>query len=108
MNTQSTDVSSNLNTDKLVEDLKIVMRDAEALIKATSAQTGEKIQEVRARAEESLRQARTRLTALEDEALQRAREVADATEEYVRENPWQSVGIAAGVGLLVGLLLSRR
>jgi ElaB/YqjD/DUF883 family membrane-anchored ribosome-binding protein len=99
---------SDVNTDKLVEDLKVVMRDAEALIKATSAQTGEKIQEVRARAEESLRQAQTRLSALEDEALQRAREVADATEEYVRENPWQSVGIAAGVGLLVGLLLSRR
>jgi ElaB/YqjD/DUF883 family membrane-anchored ribosome-binding protein len=104
MNTQSTDVS----TDKLVEDLKVVMRDAEALIRATSAQTGEKIQEVRARAEESLRQAQTRLTALEDEALQRARQVADATEEYVRENPWQSLGMAAGVGLLVGLLLSRR
>ena len=104
MNTQSSDVT----TDKLVEDLKVVMRDAEALIKATSAQTGEKIQEVRARAEESLRQARTRLTAVEDEAMQRAREVADATEEYVKENPWQSVGIAAGVGLLVGLLLSRR
>jgi len=103
MNAQ-TDVS----TDKLVEDLKVVMRDAEALIKATSAQTGEKIQEVRARAEESLRQARTRLNAVEDEALQKAREVADATEGYVRENPWQSLGMAAGVGLLVGLLLSRR
>jgi ElaB/YqjD/DUF883 family membrane-anchored ribosome-binding protein len=104
MNAQSNDVT----TDKLVEDLKVVMRDAEALIKATSAQTGEKIQEVRARAEESLRQARTRLTVIEDEAMQRAREVADATEEYVKENPWQAVGIAAGVGLLVGLLLSRR
>jgi ElaB/YqjD/DUF883 family membrane-anchored ribosome-binding protein len=104
MNTHSSDVT----TDKLVEDLKVVMRDAEALIKATSAQTGEKIQEVRARAEESLRQARTRLTAVEDEAMQRAREVADATEAYVKENPWQSVGVAAGVGLLVGLLLSRR
>lgn len=104
MNTHSSDVT----TDKLVEDLKVVMRDAEALIKATSAQTGEKIQEVRARAEESLRQARTRLTVIEDEAMQRAREVADATEEYVKENPWQSIGIAAGVGLLVGLLLSRR
>jgi ElaB/YqjD/DUF883 family membrane-anchored ribosome-binding protein len=104
MNTQASDV----NTAKLVEDLKVVMRDAEELLKATSAQTGEKIQEVRARAEESLRQARTRLDALEDEALQRARELADATAGYVRENPWQSVGVAAGVGLLVGLLLSRR
>ena len=98
----------NPNTDKLVEDLKVVMRDAEALLRATSAQTGEKIQEVRARAEESLKQARTRLTAMEDEAYQRAREVADATEGYVRENPWQSLGIAAGVGILVGLILSRR
>ena len=95
-------------TDKLVEDLKVVMRDAEALIRATSAQTGEKIQEVRARAEASLQQARTRLTAMEDEAYQRAREMADATEGYVRENPWQSIGIAAGVGMLVGMLLSRR
>jgi ElaB/YqjD/DUF883 family membrane-anchored ribosome-binding protein len=99
---------ANFNTDKLVEDLKVVMRDAEALLRATSAQTGEKIQEVRARAEESLQQARTRLTQLEDDAYQRAREAADAAEGYVRENPWQALGIAAGVGVLVGLLLSRR
>ncbi len=70
--------------------------------------TGEKIQEVRARAEESLRQAKERLSAIEEEALRRAREVADAADEYVRENPWQSVGIAAGIGLVVGLLLARR
>lgn len=100
--------STEVTTDQLVADLKTVMHDAEALLKATSAQTGEKIQEARARAEESLRQAKVRLTEIEQEALKRAREVADATEEYVRENPWQSVGIAAGVGLLLGLLLSRR
>ena len=99
---------ANLNTDKLVEDLKVVVRDAEALLRATSAQTGETIQEVRARAEESLQQARTRLSQFEDQAYQRARELADSTEGYVRENPWQSLGIAAGVGMLVGLLLSRR
>jgi ElaB/YqjD/DUF883 family membrane-anchored ribosome-binding protein len=97
-----------VTTDQLVADLKTVMQDAEALLRATSAQTGEKIQEVRARAEASLRQAQVRLGQLEDEALKRAREVADATEDYVRENPWQSVGIAAGIGLLLGLILSRR
>jgi ElaB/YqjD/DUF883 family membrane-anchored ribosome-binding protein len=101
-------MNAQLNTDKLVDDLRVVMRDAEALLRATSAQTGEKIQEVRARAEESLKQARTRLAALEEEAYQRARDAAHATEDYVRENPWQSVGIAAGIGLLVGLLLSGR
>jgi ElaB/YqjD/DUF883 family membrane-anchored ribosome-binding protein len=106
----STNANANaeVTTDQLLADLKTVMNDAEALLRATSTQTGEKIQEVRARAEESLRQAKQRLTSIEDEALRRAREVADATDEYVRENPWQSVGVAAGVGLLVGLLLARR
>ena len=97
-----------VTTDQLVADLKTVMEDAEALLKATSTLTGEKIQEVRARAEESLRQARVRLTEVEEEAMRRAREVAEAADEYVRENPWQSVGIAAGVGLVLGLLLARR
>ena len=100
--------ATEVTTDQLVEDLKTVMRDAEALIKATSAQTGEKIQEVRARAEASLKQAQERLSEIEDEALRRARELAGATEDYVRENPWQSLGIAAGIGLLLGVLISRR
>jgi len=104
----SPQINGDVNTSKLVEDLKVVMNDAEALLRATSTQTGEKIQEVRARAEESLRQAKVRLTQMEEEAMKRAREVAQATEDYVRDNPWQSVGIAAGVGVLVGLLLSRR
>lgn len=99
---------AEVSTDQLVADLKTVVEDAEALLKATSTLTGEKIQEVRARAEESLRQARVRLTEVEEEAMRRAREVAEATDEYVRENPWQSVGIAAGVGLVLGLLLARR
>lgn len=97
-----------VTTDQLVADLKTVMEDAEALLKATSTLTGEKIQEVRARAEESLRQAKVRLSEVEEEAMRRAREVAEAADEYVRENPWQSVGIAAGIGLVVGLLLARR
>lgn len=97
-----------VNTDQLVADLKTVMQDAEALLKATSTLTGEKIQEVRARAEESLRQAKTRLSEVEEEAMRRAREIAEATDEYVHENPWQSVGIAAGIGLVLGLLLGRR
>jgi ElaB/YqjD/DUF883 family membrane-anchored ribosome-binding protein len=99
---------AEVTTEQLVSDLKTVMEDAEALLKATSSLTGEKIQEVRARAEESLRQAKVRLTEVEEEAVRRAREVADAADEYVRENPWQAVGIAAGIGLVLGLLLARR
>jgi len=101
-------MNTEVTTDRLIADLKAVVTDAEALLKATSAQTGERIQEVRARAEQSLRQAQARLDELEQEALKRAQEMAQATEGYVRENPWQSLGIAAGVGLLLGLLISRR
>ena len=100
--------NAEVTTDQLLADLKTVMNDAEALLRATSTQTGEKIQEVRARAEESLRQAKARLSSIEEEALRRAREVADATDEYVRENPWQAVGIAAGVAFIIGVLVSRR
>jgi len=105
---ESQKVESEVTTQKLLEDLRVVVRDAEALIRATSAQTGEKLQEVRARAEESLKVAKTRLLAAEDIALKRAKEAADVTEAYVREKPWQALGVAAGVGVLVGLLLSRK
>jgi ElaB/YqjD/DUF883 family membrane-anchored ribosome-binding protein len=103
-------MNGNVETtaDQLVSDLKSVVNDAEALLSATSTQTGEKIQAVRARAEESLRNARARLAEIEQEAMRRAKEIADATDEYVRDNPWQSVGIAAGIGLLLGVLLGRR
>lgn len=97
-----------VTTATLVEDLQTVMRDAEALLKATAAQTGDRIQEVRARTEESLRQARVRLSEVQGDVLERARVAADSAESYVRSNPWQAVGLAAGIGVIVGLLLRGR
>jgi ElaB/YqjD/DUF883 family membrane-anchored ribosome-binding protein len=97
-----------VTTDKLLADLQAVVADAEALLRATAGHAGEKIQEARARAEESLAAARERLVDTEDDALRQARELVSNGEEYVRQNPWAAVGIAAGVGVLVGLLLGRR
>jgi ElaB/YqjD/DUF883 family membrane-anchored ribosome-binding protein len=93
-------------TDKLMADLQAVVTDAEALLKATASQAGEKVQEARAKAEESLSGARERLAEAQTGALRQARELISDGEEYVRKNPWQAVGIAAGAGLLVGLLIS--
>ncbi|HEY4645977.1 MAG TPA: DUF883 family protein [Steroidobacteraceae bacterium] len=101
-------MSETVTTDKLIEDMQAVVHDAEALLKATAAQTGEKVQEARARTEESLRQAKARLAGVEDEALKRARALASEAEEYMRDNPWQTAGITAGIGLVLGLLISRR
>jgi ElaB/YqjD/DUF883 family membrane-anchored ribosome-binding protein len=94
--------------DQLVDDLTAVIRDAENLLRATAAQTGEKVEEIRARAEESVRAAKERLAGIEDEALKHARVLAGEADEYVRGNPWQAVGIAAGIGLVLGVLMMRR
>jgi ElaB/YqjD/DUF883 family membrane-anchored ribosome-binding protein len=97
-----------ISTDKLMSDLRAVVADAEALLKATAGQAGERMTEVRARAEESLRAARASLEHAGDEVAARAREGARAADEYVHENPWASVGVAAGVGFLIGYLIGRR
>lgn len=101
-------MSSASHTDRLLEDLRQVVEDTEALLRATSEQAGERAEEVRSRAEESLKQVRTRLRGLEEEVVSRARDAAGEADRYVRSNPWQSIGIAAGVAFLLGLLVSRR
>lgn len=101
-------MTAEVTTEKLFADLQAVVRDAEALLKATAGLAGDKVQEVRTRAEDTIKQARSRIDAVEDDAIKRAKEMAGVADGYVRENPWQAVGVAAGVGLLLGLLLSRR
>jgi ElaB/YqjD/DUF883 family membrane-anchored ribosome-binding protein len=94
--------------DKLVADLKVVIADAEELLAATAHQTGEKVTELRARMQENLRVARHKLADAEEAIRVKTREVAKATDTYVHEHPWKSIGIAAGAGLIVGLLIGRR
>ena len=97
-----------VSKDKLIEDLKVVAQDVEDLLRVTATQTGEKVAAARARAEESLRAVRTSLEDAGDEVAARTRAAQRATERYVQDNPWQSIGIAAGVGFLIGYLLARR
>ena|SRR5688572_17763489 len=84
-------------SDKLMQDLRAVMVDAEELLKATAGQTGERIEKVRARAEQSVRKARAA-----------AETAARDVDSRVQENPWTAVGVAAGVGLIVGIMLGRK
>lgn len=95
-------------TDKLMGDLRAVLEDAEALLSATAGQAGERIQKARDRATETVRAARERLVDTQEEVARRAREAAKETDTYVRDNPWQAVGIAAGVAFIIGVLVSRR
>ncbi len=96
------------STDRLMSDLRAVLEDAESLLTATAGQAGERIQKARERAQETVRVARERLADTQEEVVQRAREAAKETDNYVRDNPWQAVGIAAGVAFIIGVLVSRR
>lgn len=103
MSTQTT-----VSKDKLVQDFKIVVADAEELLKATANQAGEKVAAARERIQDSLHQAKVKLAEAEDVIVQKGKLAARATDEYVHENPWRAVGIGAGVGLIIGLLIGRR
>lgn len=98
----------SVTKEKLIGDLKVVAKDVEELLKATASQTGEKIATARARAEESLRTARENLEDAGDEVVARARDATRLADAYVNDNPWQAVGVAAGIGFLIGYLIGRR
>jgi ElaB/YqjD/DUF883 family membrane-anchored ribosome-binding protein len=87
----------DMTTGKLMDDLKTVVGDAENLLKATAGQTGERIEKARERAEESVRVARARM-----------RDAGLELEDQVRAHPWTAVGVAAGVGVVLGILLGRK
>jgi ElaB/YqjD/DUF883 family membrane-anchored ribosome-binding protein len=78
------------------------------LLKATANQTGDRIAAARARMEESLAASKKQLAELEQNMVVKAKAAAQATDQLVHENPWQSAGIAAAVGFLLGMLMNRR
>ncbi|MCK9199589.1 MAG: DUF883 family protein [Gallionella sp.] len=107
MSTKVAGVEGEVSKEKLMQDLRVVVADAEELLRATAGQAGDKVASARERIQESLATAKERLVAAEHAVVEKTKEAAKATDEYVHENPWKSVGIAAGVGLIVGMLISR-
>jgi ElaB/YqjD/DUF883 family membrane-anchored ribosome-binding protein len=98
----------HVTTEKLMTDLQLVVTDAEELLKATAGQAGDKVAAVRARTEDSIRNAKTRLAAAGEALGERSREAARHADEFVHENPWNAIGVAAGIGLLLGFMIGRK
>lgn len=99
---------SQASKEKLIADFKVVIADTEELLRATAGQAGEKVSEIRAKAQDHLATAKLKLAEAEAAFIDKAKEVGRVADDYVHENPWGSVGIAAGVGFLIGLLVGRR
>lgn len=94
--------------EKLVSDMKVVIADAEEILRATANQAGEKVGELRERISERLRDAKIRLADAEAAIVDKTKAAARATDDFVHEHPWQAVGVAAAVGLALGVLIGRR
>ncbi len=99
---------AHVTKDKIKGDLKTVLSDMDDYLRATASQTGEKIGAIRERLQEHMHRAKDRLADTTEIVVDKTKEAAKATDEYVHDNPWRAVGIAAGVGLIIGMLIGRR
>ena len=97
---QTTDVTLR----KLVDDFKVVCQDAEALARVTAGDLGDKVREARTRLNSSLESARHNFEHLQAQAAEKAKQA----DEVIRTHPYESVGVAFGVGVLLGAVLGRR
>jgi ElaB/YqjD/DUF883 family membrane-anchored ribosome-binding protein len=89
--------------DKLVEDVKVLTKDVQELLKATASVVGERTAEARGKVQESLKVAQEKLSQVHAAARDKGQQAFNATDGYVRDNPWNAVGVAAAVGFLLGL-----
>lgn len=99
---------SDVTKEQLIADFKVVVADAEALIKATANTGGEALDNLRSKAEDSLAVAKSKIADAQDSLVEKSKAAAAVTDEYVHDNPWKAIGVSAGIGLIIGLLIGRR
>jgi ElaB/YqjD/DUF883 family membrane-anchored ribosome-binding protein len=99
---------SEVNKERLMSDIKTVLADAEDLLKQAASATGERASELRETALTRLKQAKEKAADVQVVVVEKGKKAARATDDYVHEHPWASIGIAAGAGVLLGLLINRK
>jgi ElaB/YqjD/DUF883 family membrane-anchored ribosome-binding protein len=99
-------LTNNIKTVR--NDMKTLVRDAQELFREATLATGEKAEELRSKGLVMLDAAMEKAQQIQSVAVEKGKEAAHTTDEFVHEHPWKAVGIAAGVGLIVGLLIGRR
>ncbi len=97
-----------MQREKMIADLRLVVSDAEELLRMTAGEMGEAAISLRGRLQDRLSQAKDKLLTLQSAVSDNAKAAGRAADDYVHDHPWQSVAIGAGVGVVIGLLISRR
>lgn len=97
-------MTEDANMEKIITDLKVLSRDAEAVLQATAGQAGDKMAELRQKLGHALESARATCHRFEEKAIAGAK----AADKTIRAHPYESMGVAFGVGLLIGVLVARR
>ncbi len=92
------------STEKLLQDLKAVVHDGEELLRASAQELGERGQAAREKLAAALEVAKETSRRLQERAAQTAK----SADRLLREHPYQSIGVAFGVGVLIGVLVNRR
>ncbi|WP_157112362.1 DUF883 family protein [Pandoraea faecigallinarum] len=99
---------AHTNKEKFMTDIKSVLADAEDLLKQAANTTGERASELSDKALALLKQAKEKASDVQVVVVEKSKQAARATDDYVHDHPWQAVGIAAGIGVVIGLLLNRK
>ena len=98
---------TSVSADKLAQDLHILVRDTEELLAATADQAGDKVKDLRRRLSAALESAKETAVDLEERAVETVKQGARSTDRVIRDHPYESIGIALGVGLLLGIVLTK-
>jgi ElaB/YqjD/DUF883 family membrane-anchored ribosome-binding protein len=94
--------------ERLMSDVNTVLVDAEELLRQAAQASGEQAADLRRRAQSAIAGAKNRLLDMEHKVADRTKYAAKATDHWVHEHPWAAMGVAAGAGVLIGLLINRR
>jgi ElaB/YqjD/DUF883 family membrane-anchored ribosome-binding protein len=106
-NMSQTTVQMSLGKQKIIEDIKVLLNDSEELVRLSASLPAEGVDALRTRLRDHVDAARNALESAQTNAQERYRASLDGTVQYTRDNPWQALGIAAGIGFLAGILVSR-
>lgn len=98
----------NPNVKTARNDMKTLVKDAQELFLEAAAATGAQADELRNKGLLMLETAMERAHEIQAVAVEKGKKAAQTTDEFVHEHPWKAIAVSAGVGLLVGLLISRK